>query len=64
MPRMMERCYPCRWNAGLMAVGYGLLIAGVILLFACIPGWVWLALIGLVLIILGVALLKVSKAWR
>lgn len=64
MPRMVEKCYPRGKNAGLMAAGYGLLIAGVVLLFACIPGWVWLALVGLVLIILGVVLLKVSKAWR
>lgn len=64
MSRWTERCYPCSLNTGLTAAGYVLLAAGAILLFACIPGWVWLALLGVVLMAAGVLLLKMSNAWR
>lgn len=47
-----------------MIAGYALVVLGIILLFACIPCWAWLALLGLGLMIAGVLLLKLSKAWR
>lgn len=45
-------------------IGIALLIVGVIFLFASIPGWAWIALLGLVLIVVGYILLKVSRSWR
>ena len=39
-------------------------LAGVILLFCCIPCWAWLALLGVGLMAVGILLLKISRAWR
>lgn len=64
MAKPYERCYPAG-NHGILALfGYALLIAGVILLFCCIPGWAWLALLGVGLMAFGALLLKFSRAWR
>ncbi|MEG0049259.1 MAG: hypothetical protein RSE58_02990 [Clostridia bacterium] len=59
-----EKCYPAGTNQPLMFVGYALIALGVILLFACIPCWAWLALLGVGLMAVGVVLLRFSKAWR
>lgn len=58
------KCYPSDNNVVLMIVGYAFLLVGVILLFVCIPGWAWVALLGLVFLIAGYLLLKISRAWR
>ena len=60
----MQKTYPCERNIVLMIAGYALLAAGIILLFVCIPGWVWLALVGVVLMAAGILLLKLSHVWR
>ena len=64
MHQTMEKVYPCERNVGLMIAGYVLLAVGIILLFVCIPGWVWLALLGVVLMAAGTLLLKLSHVWR
>lgn len=64
MPKSFERCYPAGSNTPLMIAGYALVILGIILLFICIPYWAWLALLGVGLMIAGVILLRISKAWR
>ncbi|MDD6142424.1 MAG: hypothetical protein PUD16_02870 [bacterium] len=64
MCQTMEKVYPCGRNTGLMIAGYVLLAAGIILLFVCIPGWVWLALLGVLLMAAGTLLLKLSHVWR
>ena len=46
------------------ALGCVLLGAGIILLFASIPAWAWLALTGFVLVAAGFLLLKLCRAWR
>ena len=64
MAKPYERCYPGGENKGAMILGYALVLAGVILLFCCIPCWAWLALLDVGLMALGVLLLKISRAWR
>ena len=59
-----EKCFPTGESRPAMIAGYGLIILGVIMLFCCIPCWAWLALIGVGLMIAGVLLLKISRAWR
>ncbi len=60
----MEKCYPAGNNLPLTIAGYALLALGVVLLFACVPCWAWLAFLGVGLIAAGLLLLKLSKAWR
>lgn len=62
MPQPIHKQYPCRSSAAL--IGYLLLAAGAILLFACIPGWAWLALLGVLLMAAGWLVLKMCSAWR
>lgn len=64
MARTYEKCFPTGESVPMMIVGYALIIIGVILLFCCIPCWAWMALIGVGLMIAGVLLLKISRAWR
>lgn len=64
MARPVEKCYPSAGGAVQAGIGYLLLIAGIVLLFVCIPVWAWLALLGLGLMALGVLVLKLCKAWR
>ena len=52
-----QRCY--RRSTGPL-VGLVLIAAGLILLFTCIPGWAWAALAGVLLIILGYALIRLD----
>jgi len=63
MPYPYEKSYPCR-SKWLYVAGYGLLIAGIFLLFCCIPLWAWLALLGVLLMAAGFVLLGISHAWR
>ena len=39
-------------------VGCGFIVAGLLLLFLCIPGWAWTALAGAALVTAGWALIK------
>ena len=64
MHKPVQKCYPSGHGAGLTIIGYALLIAGIVLLFVCIPHWALFALLGVVLIAIGLMLLKWSKAWR
>ncbi|NCB05095.1 MAG: hypothetical protein EOM69_06185 [Clostridia bacterium] len=57
-------CYPSSERKPFEVLGYILIGVGVILLFLCIPGWAWVALIGVVMVVLGYFLVKISKAWR
>lgn len=52
-----RRCY--RRDA-MPTIGLVLIAAGLILLFTCIPGWAWAALAGILLIVLGYALIRFS----
>ena len=64
MAKPVEKCYPSMEKGTRACVGYGLLIAGIVLLFVCIPVWAWLAMLGVGLMALGVLLLKLCNAWR
>lgn len=64
MPGPKERCYPTGASTPLMIAGYALVALGIILLFVCIPCWAWLALLGVGLMVAGVLVLRLSKAWR
>lgn len=58
-----ERCYPAR-SKPLTIAGYVLLATGILLLFLCIPAWAWLALLGILLIVAGFVLLRISQSGR
>ncbi len=58
---MGQKCYPSGGNKVLEIIGYVLLVVGIILLFCSMPGWVWTALIGLVLIVAGFLLIRFGK---
>jgi len=62
MPQTMYKQYPRRGGGTLL--GYALLASGILLLFICIPGWAWVALLGVLLIAAGWLVLKLSNAWR
>lgn len=64
MHRPEEKCYPSGHNPLAAIAGIAALILGILLLFLCIPGRVWLAFVGVVLIAAGWFLLKLSNAWR
>ena len=64
VPNVYERCYPAAENKIAAIAGYVLIAIGIILLFCCIPGWAWLALLGVVLLAAGVLLLRISRTWR
>ena len=59
-----EKCYPAGHQKVFELIGHILLALGVILLFASIPGWVIVALLGIALIAVGFILLKISQSWR
>ncbi|MDD3334769.1 MAG: hypothetical protein PHI98_04540 [Eubacteriales bacterium] len=63
-PMPYEKCYPAAGGKSAAIAGYALIAVGIILLFCCIPFWIWLALIGVGLIAAGLFLLKLSRAWR
>ena len=58
------RCYKQPGNQALVLAGIVLVGLGVVLLFLCIPGWAWVALLGFVLICAGLVLLRLGKAGR
>lgn len=55
--RGYKRCYR---SSALPALGAVLIGVGLVLLFVCIPGWAWLALTGLVLIVAGAVLVRLG----
>ena len=57
-----HRRYPCR--SSVPVLGYVLLALGALLLFACIPGWAWLAALGVLLMAAGWLILKWNDTWR
>jgi len=59
-----EKCYPAGNHKIFELAAHVLLALGVILLFASIPGWVFIALLGIALIVVGFILLKISQSWR
>jgi len=59
-----EKCYPAGNPKIFELVAHILLALGVVLLFASIPGWVFVALLGTALIATGFVLLKISQSWR
>jgi uncharacterized protein YjeT (DUF2065 family) len=58
------RCFPDKENRVLKIVGLVLIAIGLLLLFLCIPGWFWVALIGIILIVAGYLLLRLSGVGR
>ena len=52
------QCYPSSRSLSLRIAGYMLIGAGIILILLCVPFWVWLALIGAALILLGLLLIR------
>ena len=45
-------------------VGGLLMLVGVIVLLACVPGWFWTMLLGVLLIAAGLGLVKMGSAGR
>lgn len=60
----MEKCYPTGRSVPLILAGAALLLAGVVVVFVCIPGWAWCGLIGLALIAAGFVLVRLGSAGR
>ena len=58
------RCYKQAGNPLLFWTGILLAGIGVVLLFLCIPGWAWVAMLGFALICAGLVLLRLGKAGR
>lgn len=48
-------------GATLPLIGALLLTAGLLLLFLCVPGWAWAALLGCLLAAIGVALIHLGR---
>ncbi len=57
-------CYPSGNRVLPEIAAYCLLAIGALLLFLCIPGWAWAALIGCLFIVAGIILLKISQVRR
>ena len=64
MPGPIQKCYPAQTIKPLCFAGYAMIVLGIILLFCCAPCWIWLAVLGVSLMVAGVLLLRISKAWR
>ena len=60
----MQKCYRTGLSKPLLIAGYAALALGVILLFVCVPCWAWLALIGVILVAVGLFLIKISNTGR
>lgn len=53
-----EKSYPDKGNQLLLRIlGGALIVAGVLLLIFCIPGWAWLSFVAVLLIFAGALLL-------
>ena len=55
-----EKKYPGGNSLLLRIAGALFIAAGVLILIFCIPGWAWLSLIGVVLIVVGIILILQS----
>ena len=55
--KVRAQCYPAN-NAAKTIVGIALIALGALLVFLCVPYWAWLAVIGALLIALGILLIK------
>ena len=56
--RVRVHCYPSGRSVALRAAGAVLIVAGVVLILLCVPGWAWLAAIGAALGLLGLLLIR------
>ncbi len=56
--KVRARCYPTPKSKALMIAGIALICVGILLVLICVPCWAWLALIGALLIILGILLVR------
>ena len=56
-PQPVQRCSD-REDGLWRLIGCGFIVAGLLLLFLCIPGWAWTALAGAALVTAGWALIK------
>lgn len=52
------KIYPGERRTFLQILGIALIAVGSLLLIICIPGWAWLSLIGIGLIVTGILLLR------
>ena len=52
------QCYPSGRSILFRIAGYVLIGAGVLVILLCVPCWAWLALVGAVLILLGLLLIR------
>lgn len=58
------QCYKSQNNLALQIIGLILIGIGLLLLFLCIPGWAWAALIGTLLIAAGYLLLRLNSGGK
>lgn len=58
-----KNCYPSG-SSVLQIIGIVLIAVGLLLLFICIPGWAWAAIIGILLILAGYFLLRLNSSGR
>lgn len=58
------RCYRQTGRPLLTCAGIALAGLGALLLFLCVPGWAWVALLGFALICTGLLLLRLGKTGR
>lgn len=58
MENAFRQCYPSGKSSLLRIVGFVMIGLGLILLLFCVPWWAWIAIIGALLIALGIILAK------
>lgn len=58
---VQTRCYR-QGNGALIALGAALVALGLLLLFLCIPGWAWAALVGTLFIGAGYLLIRLGRS--
>ena len=56
--RPMIRCHDA---VEIRVLGAVLIVAGLVLLFLCIPGWAWAAMIGAALVMVGFWLISLGR---
>ena len=57
-------CHRPKENRTVVVIGAVLVGVGALLLFLCVPGWAWTALLALAFICVGLVLLKIGKNGR